>query len=151
MKKTLLYRWFGIGAIPKKIRPALETEGIVAADEGMGGWFVAKNVKGPKKRYIRRREGFVGCLVITRKRIVCYTFGKRQMHISVDDPAIADLCADLPEKEILAVSFDAGRFRSGWQGILEFRFNTDQADRLYQALTAAGVRPGRADEEDEQA
>ncbi|MEZ4551080.1 MAG: hypothetical protein R2860_14210 [Desulfobacterales bacterium] len=50
-------------------------EGIVAVDEGMGGWFVAKNVKGPGKRYIRRREGFVGCLVVTRKRIVCYTFG----------------------------------------------------------------------------
>ena len=117
MGKNLLYRWFGIGAIPKKIRPALATEGIVAADEGMGGWFVAKNVKGPGKRYIRRREGFVGCLVVTRKRIVCYTFGKRQMHISVDDPAVADLYADFPEKDILVVSFDAGRFRTGWQGM----------------------------------
>jgi len=148
MKKNLLYRWFGIGAIPKKIRPVLDSEGILAADEGMGGWFIAKNVKGPGKRYVRRREGFIGCLAITRKRIVCYSFGKRQMHVAVDDPAISNIYADHPEQDTLTVSFDGGRFRTGWQGILEFRLKTDQAAPLYQALTAAGVRPGRADTAD---
>ena len=46
MRKALTYRLFGWGAIPKRVRPVLESEGIVVVDEGMRGWFVAKNVKG---------------------------------------------------------------------------------------------------------
>ena len=36
----------------------LEQEGIVIADEGMGGWLIYKNVKGPHKRYRYRVEVF---------------------------------------------------------------------------------------------
>ncbi len=62
MKKTIMYRLFRVGAIPNKIRSVLENEGIILYDEGMGGSFIAKNVKGPGKRYLHRVEGFSGCL-----------------------------------------------------------------------------------------
>ncbi len=80
-----------VGSIPSKIGPILEQEGIVLFDEGMGGWFIARHVKGPGKRYMHRREGFSGCLVITKKRIICYTYWKRQINISVDDPRLSKL------------------------------------------------------------
>ena len=91
MKKTILYRLFKIGGIPKKIGPVLAAEGIEVSDEGIGGWFVTKNVKGPGKRYINRTEGFSGCLVVTGKRIVCFTYGKRQINISVEDPKMSEV------------------------------------------------------------
>ncbi len=37
MRKTILYRLFGLGSIPGKLLPVLEKEGIVVLDEGMGG------------------------------------------------------------------------------------------------------------------
>jgi hypothetical protein len=40
MNKTLLYRLFGLGRIPRHLRPLVESEGIVVADEGIGGWFI---------------------------------------------------------------------------------------------------------------
>ena len=143
MRKTILFRLFGIGAIPKKIRPVLDSEGVVIADEGMGGRLITRNVKGPGKLYRYRTEGFSGCLVVTKKRIVCFTYGKRQMHIAVDDPMISNLYVENPQKEYLSVSFESGVFRKGWSGIMEFRFKTDKAGRFYDALTAAGVRPGK--------
>jgi hypothetical protein len=44
MKKTTLYRLFGVGSVPKKLLPVLETEGVVVLDEGIGGWFITKHV-----------------------------------------------------------------------------------------------------------
>jgi hypothetical protein len=50
----------------------------------MGGWFVTKHVDAPDKRYRHRSEGFSGFLAVSKARAVCYTFGKRQINISVE-------------------------------------------------------------------
>ena len=142
MQKSILYRLFRIGSIPRKIRPILEQEGIVLSDEGMGGWFIARNVKGPGKRYVHRREGFSGCLVITKKRIICYTYRKRQINISVDDPRVSKLYVDADQQK-LSVSFESSVFRDGWEGVIEFRFKTDKAIQFQETLTSMGVQKGQ--------
>lgn len=140
MKKSILYRLFRLGAIPVKVRPILEAEGIVVADEGMGGWFITRNVKGPGKRYLHRSEGFSGCLVITKKRIICYTFWKRQINIAVDDPKLSQMYVAVPGKNRLCLSFESSVFREGWQGEIEYRFRTEKAQRFQDLLLALGVR-----------
>lgn len=148
MKKTILYRLFGFGSVPKKLRPVLEQEGIVAIDEGIGGWFVTKTVNGPGKRYRNRIERFSGCLAVTKARVVCYTYGKRQINISVEDPKIANLYVDTPEEQKLCLSFKSSNFREEWKGVIEFRFNTDKAPQFRNALMTIGaqqVAPANAD------
>lgn len=144
MSKSLLFRLFGIGAIPRKLRPVLEEEQIVVADEGMGGWFISRNVKGPGKRFSHRREGFSGCLVVTQKRIVCFTYGKRQINIAVDDPKISGIFVSIPQPEIFSISFESSAFRDGWQGIMEFRFNTEHALEFHDAISSLGAQQGAA-------
>ena len=144
MQKSILYKLFRVGSIPRKIRPILEQESIVLAEEGMAGWFIARNVKGPVKRYVHRREGFSGCLVITRKRIICYTYWKRQINISVDDPRLSKLYADATGQQGLSISFESSVFRDGWEGVIEYRFKTDKADQFQDALTSLGVQKGLA-------
>ena len=58
MSKTLLFRLFGAGKIPEKIRPHLEAEGIVVADEGIGGWYRTRDLKAPGKRFIGGEKAF---------------------------------------------------------------------------------------------
>lgn len=142
MKKTILYRLFGVGSVPKKLRPVLEREGVVALDEGIGGRFVAKHVNGPGKRYRHRTEGFSGCLVVTKSRAVCYTYGKRQINIAVEDPKIAKLHVDTPTEQKLHLSFESSDFREGWQGVIEFQFATDKALLFQEALLAIGAQQG---------
>ena len=144
MNKTILYRLFKIGVRPKYSGPVLAAEGIEVCDEGIGGWFVTKNVKGPGKRYINRREGFSGCLVVTGKRIVCFTYGKRQINISVEDPKISEIFVSTPKAENLSISFESSRFREGWAGVMEFRFKTEKAQQFHDALTAIGAQQGIA-------
>ena len=144
MKKTILYRLFGVGSVPEKLRPVLEQEGVVALDEGIGGWFVAKHVNAPGKRYRRRTEGFSGCLVVTKSRVVCYTYGKRQINISVEDPRIASLCVDTPTAQMLCLSFESSDFHEERQGVIVFRFATDQSLSFREALVAIGAQQGTA-------
>ncbi|MCJ8499643.1 hypothetical protein [Desulfatitalea alkaliphila] len=146
MKKTILYRLFGFGSVPKKIRPVLEQEGIVVFDEGIVGWFVTKNVNGPGKRYRHRTEGFSGWLAVTKVRVVCYTYGKRQINISVEDPRIAHLYVDTPEEQKLCLSFEPSSFREEWKGVIEFRFKTEKAHLFRDALMTIGAQQGTSAE-----
>ena len=148
MKKTILYRLFRVGAVPKKLRPVLEQESILIADEGMGGWLVTKHVNGPGKRYRYRMERFSGCLVITKARVICYTYWKRQINISVKDPKIANLYIETPKEQQLCLSFELSNFQKGCKGVVEFRFNTDKALFFRDALLAIGVQQGAAGDAD---
>jgi hypothetical protein len=148
MKKSILYRLFGLGAFPKGVLPGLEQEELVVMDEGIGGWFVTQHVKGPGKRYRHRSEGFVGSLAVTRERVICYTFRKPQINIAVKDPKVSKLYVDAASENKLCVSFDSAHFREGWEGVIEFRFNTDKAFRFRDALIAIGAQHGTAAEAD---
>jgi len=144
MGKTLLYRLFRCGAIPGDLRKAFGQEGIIVADEGMGGWFIAKNFKAPGKRYKRRAESFSGFLVVTRKRISAYTYSKCQINISAGDSRIPELYTRICGDGIISLSFNVSSFRENSRGVLEFRFKTPEARSFYKALTEAGVSPGYA-------
>lgn len=144
MRKSLLYRLFGLGRIPKKLRPLLDSEGVVIAEEGMGGSFIARDFKAPGKRYRRRREGFSGSLVVTKKRIICTTFARRQINISVDDPKLSSLHVERPARHTLSLSFEASDFHPDRRGVLEFRFKTERANEFFDILREAGATEGHA-------
>lgn len=144
MKKSLLYRWFRLGAIPRKLRPVLAAEGIVIDDEGMGGWFIARDVRAPGRRYWHRREYFAGSLVVTSQRILAYTYHKRQINIATDDPMLPRLFVSLPGPGILKISFESADFRDNWHGVLACVFKTDRARAFHEALTSMGVQDGEA-------
>ncbi|MFO8050063.1 MAG: hypothetical protein R6U29_13605 [Desulfosudaceae bacterium] len=139
MKKPLSYRLFGLGKIPGKVRPIIESEEVVVADEGMGGWFITRHVNGPGQRYRNRVEGFSGCLVVTKKRILCFTYRKRQINIAVDDAGVSELRVSLPAADRLGLAFESSVFRRGWSGLIEFQFRTDQAPLFYDVLVSLGA------------
>jgi hypothetical protein len=144
MKKTIFCRLLGLGSVPKRLLPVLQQEGIVILDECMCGSLVMTNVDGPYKRYRHRSEFFLGCLAITEQRLVCYTLWKRQMNISVEDLKLKNLYVDLLSQDKLSISFESSCFREGWQGIIEFRFQTDKAPQFRDALLAIGAQQGAA-------
>lgn len=74
MSKTLLYRIFGLGKIPKLMLPALKQEGIVLIDEGISEWITFRNFRAPRRYYGRKWSWFTGSLVLTGKRFAAFTF-----------------------------------------------------------------------------
>ncbi len=142
MLKTLLHRIFKPGTVPKSLRHTLEQEGIVLLEEGIRGWFVTNKVSGPGMRYRFRKEGFIGFLGITKVRLICYTFGKRQINISLNDPKLAHLYIALPAEHTLSVAFESAEFSPKMKGVIEFRFMTEKAAHYHTSLLKAGARQG---------
>jgi len=143
-KKTLSYPLFGLGGFSDAVRQAMEQEGIVVLDEGMGGWWVTKRVTGPAKYDRYRREGFSGCLAVSKDQVLCYAYKKRQFHFATDDPRIRDLYVDAPADDWLCISSESSKFREQWQGVMAYHFRTEKAFAFRSALLDIGARRGRA-------
>ena len=127
MKKSILYRLFGIGSIPKKVRPILESEEIILADEGLPGWFITKNLRTPRTFSKYQSSGLIGSLIITKQRLIFYALNKEQINIPLNDPKLAKLQIDVPKMDTIKISFDAADFHENWQGDIEFQIETDKA------------------------
>jgi len=141
MNKTLLYRLFGIGGIPKKIRPLLEAEGIRICDEGIGGWLVYKNFKAPGKRFKYRMQGFSGFLALTDIRLVSYAYGKPIINVPISDPRIAEIHSELTRSDRLELSFESSKFHADREGMITVRFNTPLAHQFHDRIS--GITKGQ--------
>lgn len=127
MRKTLLYRLFRIGGIPKKMRPDLEQEGIRCVDEGIWGRVYTKDYRAPGKRFKHRLTGFTGFLAVTGKRIIAYTYWKPIINVPLEDHRLGELELELLREDVLKISFEASSFDTSRQGRIEVRFHTPKA------------------------
>lgn len=130
MSKTLLYRIFGLGKVPKQLLPALEQEGIVLLDEGISGSFTLRNVRAPGRRYGRKWSWFTGSVVLTGQRFAAYTMLPRFnpiFDVPLHDERLKQLHCSVENESTLCVRFDPSVFREDWSGSIECRFSTLQA------------------------
>ncbi len=135
MKKSILFKLFKLGALPKKIRPVLEQEEILAMDEGVGVRFIAKKLKGPHRRHVHKTGWFPGCLVVTKKRAACFAlWNKEIINIPVEKLKPGNFFVKVPRDRELSLSFESSSFFDGWSGMVEFRFKTFKARQFQEAL-----------------
>jgi hypothetical protein len=139
MTKSLWYRLFRLGGIPRRRRPELAAEGIVLADEGIPGWLVTRRLRGPGTRYRYRGQGFVGSVVVTRSRVLCFAFGNKLVDVPFSDPRMAALEVAAPAAGRLTIAFEAAAFRDGWKGRMELRLSTPLASRFRDILVSRGA------------
>jgi hypothetical protein len=135
MGKTLLHRLFGFGRFPMAMRPILEREGIVLADEGIGGTVTFRNFRAPGRRYSYRKNWFTGSLVITEIRFAGFAFGKPVINVPLDGPHLGKLDCELERRgTVLRAAFDSSDFHDDWSGDIEVRFRTPQAPLFLERL-----------------
>src|SRR3712207_3682852 len=101
MKKTLLYRLFGAGKIPKHMAPVLEQEGIILSDEGIGGSVTYRNFRAPGKRFLWRRQWFTCSVALTKKRFTAFAYSQPIIDIPLDDPRLGQLQYFIENESIL--------------------------------------------------
>jgi hypothetical protein len=137
MSKTLLYRIFGLGKIPKRMLPALKEEGIVLIDEGISGSITFRNFRAPRRYYGRKWSWITGSLVLTGKRFAAFTFYpyfNPIINIQLDDERLKKLHCSLKENRTLCILFDPSSFKEGWSGSIKCRFSTPKARLFLEQL-----------------
>jgi hypothetical protein len=124
--KSLLYRLFGVGRIPKLLGDRLRMEGVVVADEGIGGSVTYRDFRAPGRYSSYRKQAFVGSLVVTNIRLVGLMSSRFAIDVPFSDQRIRQLRIS-KERDRLLIAFDAGLFHDDWSGTIEYRYHTSQA------------------------
>ena len=92
MGKSILYRLFGLGKLPRDVKSGLENEEIEFLDEGIRSSVTFKKFKAPGKRFYWRRNWFPGSFVVTNKRVAGFAYSKSLIDVTVRKPACSKSC-----------------------------------------------------------
>ncbi len=130
MKKTLFYRLFGWGQLPKAMRPILESEGIALVDEGIGGSVTLRKFRSPTRRSSYRCSWFTGSLVVTGIRFAAFSISRPLINVPLDEERLGLLDCSIEKGTKLKVAYDAADFDDNTTGKVELRFRTREA-RLF--------------------
>ena len=126
MPKSLLYRLFGLGKIPKLLNDTLHIEGIVIADEGIPGSATYRNFRAPGRYSSWRKQAFVGSVVVTNVRLVALMYSNFVVNVPFTDERIRQLQISV-EGDRLLIVLDPKLFHDNWSGTIEYRFRTPLA------------------------
>ena len=126
MSKSLLYRLFGLGKIPKLLNDTLRIEGIVVSDEGIPGSVTYRDFRAPGKYFSWKKQAFVGSVVVTNVRLVALMYSNFAVNVPFTDERIRHLQISV-EGDRLLIAFDPKLFHDNWSGTIEYRFRTPHA------------------------
>jgi hypothetical protein len=134
MAKTLLYRLFGVGSVPRQLSAALQAEGILLLDEGIPASVTYLDFRSPGRRSNWRRQWFTGAIALTRVRLVALQYSNTAINVPGADERIRSLRFSVEEPNTLVVAFDPALFHADWSGTIEYRFRTPQARAFLEQL-----------------
>ena len=129
MAKSLLYRLFGVGRIPKLLADRLRIEGVVIADEGIPGSVTYRDFRAPGRYSSWRKQAFIGSIVVTNIRLVGLMLGRFAVDVPFTDERIRRLQISR-ERDRLLIAFDASLFHDDWSGTIEYRYQTSEAAEI---------------------
>jgi hypothetical protein len=129
MPKSLLYRLFGVGRIPKLVGDRLRIEGVVVADEGIPGSVTYSDFRAPGRYSSYRKQAFVGSVVVTNIRLIALMSSRFAVDVPFNDERIRGLQITR-DRDRLVIAFDASLFHDDWSGTIEYRYQTSQAAEI---------------------
>ena len=130
MGKTLLYRLFGLGGIPKDALDQIRREGVVLRDEGIGGSMTFRRFRAPGRYHGWKRSWFSGSVVLTRQHFLAFTYSKPVIGIAWNEDKLRQLDVRVEGENTLCVGFEASVFHEDASGQVEVRFSTPLAREL---------------------
>ena len=130
MAKSLLYRLFGVGKVPKLLNDTLRIEGIVASDEGISGSVTYRDFRAPGKYFSWKKQAFVGSVVVTNVRLVALMYSNFAVNVPFSDERIRRLQISVEGSDRLLIVFDPSVFHDDWSGTIEYRFRTPRSGEI---------------------
>ena len=134
LKKTLLYKFFGLGKIPAGYHAAFSAEGVVLADEGIKGTVTYRNFRSPQRISNWKRQWFTAALVMTNRRLAAFQYSAPVIDVPLADARFRALDFACEPGGAMLVAFDAALFHDDWSGRLEYRFFTPFAREFLTRL-----------------
>ncbi len=143
MSKTLLYRLFGLGGIPRDLEDRIQSEGVVLRDEGIRGSVTYRRFRAPGRYHGWKRSGFSGAIVLTRQHFLAFKYSRPIIGVPWDHEKLDELDVRLENDDTLCVAFEASAFQEDASGEIEVRLSTPRArEALRQIEQLRRIGPG---------
>ncbi|MEM7018746.1 MAG: hypothetical protein AAF512_15575 [Pseudomonadota bacterium] len=139
MSKTLFYRWFGLGGIPKNAKAQIQSEGIVLQDEGISGSITFLKYRAPGRYHRWKRSWFSGSIALTKQHFLAFSGARTIIGVSWEHEKIHVLHALIEKQDTLRVDFDASIFDENASGDIELRFSTPLAAEFLKQINRLTV------------
>jgi hypothetical protein len=135
MVKSLLFRVFGIGRIPKELAVMMQSEGVLLMDEGIRGSTTYRSTKGLGK-YFRSGGGWIpprksAAIVLTELRLLALMNSIPVINLPFADERIRLLQFSMEGPDRLCISFDPALFHDPQSHIVEHRFREHETSFLF--------------------
>jgi len=143
-RKTIGYRLFRLGRVPRGVRPRLEAEGVRLLDEGIRVDLSLRGYRAPGRFFGYRRQLLSGSIVLTSARLAGYVWWGTLFDVPLGDPRLAKLDLSIPRRSLLQVAFDAADFGERRSGRVLCRFRTETAE-AFVASIATNLRQREAE------
>ncbi len=134
MSKSLLFRLFRLGKIPKQLLATLERESILLLEEGVRGSLTYRNFRAPGRYSNWKRQWFPASVILTKTRLVALAYSNSVIDVPLTDERVRRLRCGLENDETVCIAFDASVFRADASGTLEYRFRTPQAHQYLEQM-----------------
>ncbi len=134
--------------VPRRFRRELKKDAALVLEERRPGKLLIQTVIGPNGHRTLTTEAFSACLLVSRKRLLLATTSGRRVNLPLDDAEDLrwrHLFVRTPMPELLAISYNAVHLEEGWEGLWEFRVNTENAQKIKEILLKAGLQKGSAE------
>ncbi len=131
--KTFTYKLFGFGKIREPLLSELESEGIIAADEGVRSSLTYKNFRAPGRYSNWRWRGFSGAFALTKMRLILQQYSQPVINILLTDARFQKIKISLETEDTLLFEFTPDLFLENSSGEIEWRFRTAQAQAFVEA------------------
>jgi len=128
-KKTLRYRWFGIGKMPEALRARLDPEGLLFFTEGISVKVRARaRTPGARSHSVSLK---CGAFAVTRSRLVATVSRRKVVDLPLAAPGGSDGAASLRlEADGLHLSVDVGRAHPEGEGTIDLHFREELSAEL---------------------
>src|SRR6266480_2837346 len=115
MTRSLLYRLFGAGKISDPLLSQLQSEGLVALEEGVKGSATFRNFRKPGMRSFYRRQWCTASIALTKKRLFAQWYSNTIVDLPLDDKRIQAMHFSLEGSDsVFCIGFDASLFHRDW-------------------------------------
>src|ERR1051325_9342477 len=105
MAKTLLYRLLGVGKMSEAFKGALSSEGLLVFDEAIRSSVTYRDFRAPGKYFTWKRQGFSGCLALTKLRLVALMYGNPIINVPLSDERLQRMKFTLSGADAFVVTF----------------------------------------------
>jgi len=134
MSKTLFYRWFRAGEIPKKLLPTIKEEGVLYQEEGISCATHFRKFRAPGKYYSYKVVWGSGSIVLTKLHLLAFRYSTMNIGVSWQEMKQRKMEYYVDDKSRLCIAYDAATFDEKWSGNVEVKYLSEQPQELLKIM-----------------